>query len=57
MSHRKKTSRPDLSSRQAGQCVLAQGGDYTRTSFLSIRDRFNSSQIIKPEHWLRIENK
>jgi hypothetical protein len=37
MSHRKKTSRPDLSSRQAGQCVLAQGGDYDRTSFLSIR--------------------
>src|ERR1700732_11050 len=24
---------PDLSSRQAGQCVLAQGGDYNRTSF------------------------
>jgi hypothetical protein len=37
MSHRKKTARPDLSSRQAGQCVLAQGGDYNRTSFLSIR--------------------
>jgi hypothetical protein len=37
MSHRKKTSRPDLSSRQTGQCVLAQGGDYSRTSFLSIR--------------------
>jgi hypothetical protein len=37
MSHRKKTSRPDLSSRQAGQCVLAQGGDYNRTSFFSIR--------------------
>jgi len=37
MSHRKKTSRPDLSSRQAGQCVPAQGGDYIRTSFLSIR--------------------
>jgi hypothetical protein len=38
MSHRKKTSRPDLSSRQAGQCVLAQGGDYIRTSFLSIQN-------------------
>jgi hypothetical protein len=37
ISYRKKTSRPDLSSRQAGQCVLAQGGDYNRTSFLSIR--------------------
>ena len=36
ISHRKKTSRPDLSSKQAGQCVLAQGGDYNRTSFLSI---------------------
>jgi hypothetical protein len=36
MPHRKKTSRPDLSWRQAGQCVLAQGRDYNRTSFLSI---------------------
>jgi hypothetical protein len=35
MSHCKKTTLPDLSSRQAGQCVLAQGGDYNRTSFLS----------------------
>jgi hypothetical protein len=39
MSHRKKTARPDLSWRQAGQCVLAQGGDYNRTSSLSIRRR------------------
>jgi hypothetical protein len=37
MSHRKKTSRPDLSSRQAGQCVVAWGDDYNRTSFLSTR--------------------
>jgi hypothetical protein len=37
MSHRKKTSRPDLSWRQAGQCVLAQDGDCNRTSSLSIR--------------------
>jgi hypothetical protein len=37
MSHRKKASRPHLSSREAGQCVLAQGGDYNRTSFLPIR--------------------
>jgi hypothetical protein len=37
MSHRKKASRPHLSSREAGQCVLAQGGDYDRTSFSSIR--------------------
>jgi hypothetical protein len=42
MSHRKKTARPDLSSRQAGQCVLAQGGDYNRTSFLSIRGPISS---------------
>jgi hypothetical protein len=45
MSHRKKTSRPDLSSRQAGQCVLAQGGDYNRTSFLSMTVEVRSQRL------------
>ena len=51
MSHRKKTSRPDLSSRQAGQCVLAQGSDYNRTSFLSIRDGHDPKEDIVFREW------
>jgi|HubBroStandDraft_4_1064222.scaffolds.fasta_scaffold860571_1 hypothetical protein len=57
MSHRKKTSGPDLSWRQAGQCVLAQAGDYNRTSFLSIRDELfggngkHEFQKITIEKW------